>query len=51
MSSSPAEGESSFGIRYRGPDFDPFFFVAELEDGALEGLRGTVEYLPEFETA
>ena len=25
--------------------------VAEFEDGALKGLRGTVEYLPEFETA
>jgi putative acetyltransferase len=39
------------GIHYRGPDFDPFFFVAELETEALEGLRGIVEYLPEFENA
>lgn len=44
----PAAG---YGIRYRGPNFDPFFFVAELETGALEGLRGMVEYLPEFENA
>jgi len=42
---------AAHGIRYRGPDFDPFFFVAELENGALEGLRGMVEYLPEFENA
>ncbi len=42
---------AELGLHYRGPDFDPFFFVAELENGALEGLRGMVEYLPEFETA
>jgi putative acetyltransferase len=42
---------AELGLRYRGPDFDPFFFVAELENGALEGIRGMVEYLPEFETA
>jgi putative acetyltransferase len=42
---------TEFGLHYRGPDFGPFFFVAELENGALEGLRGMVEYLPEFENA
>jgi len=42
---------AEIGLHYRGPDFDPFFFVAELERGALEGVRGMVEYLPEFESA
>jgi len=42
---------AELGLHYRGPDFDPFFFVAELESGALEGTRGMVEYLPEFEDA
>ena len=42
---------AEFGLHYRGTDFDPFFFVAELENGALDGIRGMVEYLPEFETA
>ncbi len=41
---------AELGLHYRGPDFDPFFFVTELENGALEGLRGMVEYLPEFES-
>jgi putative acetyltransferase len=39
---------AEFGLHYRGTDFDPFFFVAELENGALEGIRGMVEYLPEL---
>jgi putative acetyltransferase len=42
---------AELGLRYRGPDFDPFFFVAELENGALDAIKGMVEYLPEFETA
>ncbi len=42
---------TELGLHYRGPDFDPFFFVAELEKGALEGIQGMVEYLPEFENA
>jgi putative acetyltransferase len=42
---------AELGLHYRGTDFDPFFFVTELEDGALEAIRGMVEYFPEFETA
>ena len=42
---------AELGLHYRGPDFDPFFFVSELEKGALEGIKGMVEYLPEFENA
>jgi len=42
---------AEFGLHYRGPDFDPFFFAAELENGAFEAIRGMVEYLPEFENA
>jgi len=42
---------AELGLHYRGPDFDPFFFVAELENRALEGIKGMVEYLPEFENA
>jgi predicted N-acetyltransferase YhbS len=28
---------------------DPYFFVHELEPGALEGLQGRVVYLPPFD--
>lgn len=37
------------GLTYKSPDSDPYFFVHELEPGALDGLRGRVEYLPAFE--
>ena len=37
------------GLHYKGPEFDPYFMVAELEPGALEGWAGRVEYRPEFE--
>ncbi len=37
------------GLWYRGEQFDPHFFVAELEPGALDGWSGQVRYHPEFE--
>jgi putative acetyltransferase len=37
------------GLHYKGPEFDPYFMVVELEPGALEGWAGSVEYRPEFE--
>lgn len=37
------------GLYYRNEAFDPAFFVAELEPGALEGFAGEVRYRPEFE--
>lgn len=37
------------GLRYLSEDFDPHFFVAELEPGALDGWSGQVRYHPEFE--
>ena len=37
------------GLRYRGEEFDPLFFVAELEPGALDGWSGQVRYHPAFE--
>ncbi len=37
------------GLWYRGEDFDPHFFVAELVPGALDGWAGQVRYLDEFE--
>ncbi len=43
------EPAAARGLRYRGPDFDPHFFVAELRPGALEGVSGRVRYHPEFE--
>ena len=37
------------GLRFRAPEFDPAFMVAELEPGALAGRTGWVEYLPPFD--
>ncbi len=37
------------GLRYRGEEFDPHFFVAELAPGALDGWSGQVRYHAEFE--
>ena len=37
------------GLRFRSPDFDAAFMVAELDTGALAGRRGWVEYLPAFD--
>ncbi|MHC4415712.1 MAG: GNAT family N-acetyltransferase [Planctomycetota bacterium] len=39
------------GLRFRSPEFDPVFMVAELAPGALAGRRGWVEYLPPFSDA
>lgn len=36
------------GLRFKGPEFDPAFMVAELEPGALAGRTGEVRYLPDF---
>jgi putative acetyltransferase len=37
------------GLHYKGPEFDPYFMVAEVEPGALDGWAGRVEYRPEFD--
>lgn len=37
------------GLRYKDERFDPYFFVAELQEGALEGVQGSVEYHAEFD--
>ena len=37
------------GLFYKDEGFDPAFFVAQLEAGALAGLTGEVRYRPEFE--
>lgn len=37
------------GLRFRGPEFNPAFLVAELEPGALAGRTGEVRYLPDFD--
>ena len=37
------------GLHYKDETYDPYFFVAELKEGALAGTRGTVEYHPEFD--
>lgn len=37
------------GLRFRGPEFDPAFMVAELEPGVLAGRTGEVRYLPDFD--
>ena len=39
------------GLYYKNEGFDPSFFVAELEPGALEGFEGEVRYRPEFDEA
>lgn len=36
------------GFWYKSEKFDPHFFVNALQDGALVGLSGAVEYHPEF---
>ncbi len=40
---------SEHGLWYRGDEFAPHFFVAELSPGALDGCSGQVRYHPEFE--
>jgi putative acetyltransferase len=45
------EPAAPMGLHYKSPDFDPHFMVAELVPGALQGLTGTVEYLPPFDAA
>ena len=37
------------GFRYIDEGFDPYLFVAELEHGAADGKRGSVEFHPEFD--
>jgi len=37
------------GLRYKHPDFDPYFMVAELSPGALQEMTGWVQYHPEFD--
>jgi len=37
------------GLHFKEEQFDPYFFVAELREGALEGLSGWVEYHPAFD--
>jgi putative acetyltransferase len=36
-------------LHFKGPEFDPYFMVAELAPGKLAGLSGMVRYLPPFE--
>lgn len=37
------------GIRWEHPVPDDVFFVRELREGGLEGVRGVVRYRPEFD--
>jgi putative acetyltransferase len=37
------------GFHYIDEGFDPYLFVTELADGALDGRRGWIEYHPEFD--
>jgi len=37
------------GFHYIDEGFDPYLFVTELQDGAMQGKRGWVEYHPEFD--
>jgi putative acetyltransferase len=37
------------GFRYKSPDYDPFFFVVQLEAGALANISGLVNYHPLFD--
>lgn len=37
------------GFHYIDEGFDEYLFVAELKEGALQGIRGWVEYHPEFD--
>lgn len=36
-------------LHFKEKQFDPYFFVAELREGALEGVSGWVEYHPVFD--
>ena len=45
------ESAAPRGFHYRDPSFDPYFFVAELAPGSLDGLSGWVKYLPPVEGA
>jgi putative acetyltransferase len=42
---------ASRGLRYKGEQFDPYFFVKEIEPGALAELSGMVHYHPAFDNA
>ncbi len=37
------------GLHYESEEFDPHFFVLELRNGALDGVRGLVEFAPAFD--
>lgn len=37
------------GFHYLDEGYDPYLFVTALKDGALEGLKGWVEFHPEFD--
>lgn len=37
------------GFEYKSETFDPYFFVLELQRGALEDLSGSIQYAPPFE--
>lgn len=37
------------GFHYIDEGFDPYLFVAELEEGALAARQGWIEYHPEFD--
>ncbi|HEX6098426.1 MAG TPA: N-acetyltransferase [Thermoanaerobaculia bacterium] len=37
------------GLHYQSEEFDPHFFVLELREGALDGVRGLVEFHPAFD--
>jgi putative acetyltransferase len=37
------------GLHYQSEEFDPHFFVLELREGALDGVRGFVEFHPAFD--
>lgn len=37
------------GMHYQSDEYNPYFFVLELADGALARLQGSVEYHPEFD--
>ena len=38
------------GLHYVSEDFDPHFFVLELQAGALDGVHGLVEFHPTFDS-
>lgn len=40
---------ASRGLQYKGEKFDPYFFVKEIEPGALADVSGMVEYHPVFD--